>query len=282
KNTFVNGDTKIDELLKKPENKAVTEQVRQLDAEADILHKASQELREEAEADPSVASRIGGLSNADEKQKSALAKQQEALKLLKGNVTSNTNTGDVTQQLDEFKNKLSQEVQSSNVALKTLLDANKAEYTASLTKLNEEEKKNKTTQEEKDLKAQAQKNIQEANAELGKASINKNEETKRAQLQLANQKMEEAIKELKQADQLLIGVSEPVVTNNNQTAENPTSANSVTSNTTASVTNETANNQQQNTNVESVNTNTVASANNEPTNNQTQNVTENAASRKTV
>src|SRR6185437_5101232 len=68
KNTFVNGDKKIDALLQKPENKANAEQVRQLDAEADILHKAAQELREEAEADPSIASRIGGLSNADEKQ----------------------------------------------------------------------------------------------------------------------------------------------------------------------------------------------------------------------
>jgi hypothetical protein len=288
KNTFVNGDNKIDELLKKPENKAVTEQVRQFDAEADILHKASQELREEAEADPSVASRIGGLSNADEKQKSALAKQQQALKLLKGNATPSTNTGDVTQQLDEFKNKLSQEVQSSNVALKTLSDANKSEYTASLAKLNADEKKNKETPEVKDLKIQAQKNMQEANAELGKASINKNEESKRTELQSANQKMEEAIKEVKQADQLLTGVSEPIVTNNNQATENSTNANSVTSNT-AAVSNETVNNQQQNnntenknTNVESANTNTVASANNEPTNNQTQNATENAASSNTV
>jgi len=290
KNTFVTGDNKIDDLLKRPENKAVTEQVRQLDAEADILHKASQELREEAEADPSVASRIGGLSNADEKQKAALIKQQEALKLLKGNVTQNTNTGDVTQQLDEFKNKLSQEVQSSNVALKTLSDANKSEYTASLAKLNEDEKKNKVTQEEKDLKAQAQKNMQEANAELGKVSINKNEESKRTQLQSANQKMEEAIKEVKQADQLLTGVSEPVATNNNQATEN---TNSVPSNTVASVTNEVENNQQQNntenknTSIESANTKTIASANNEPTNNnqqnnQTQNSTENVVASNTV
>ena len=61
------------------------------------------------------------------------------------------------------------------MALKTLADANKAEYVASLAKLNEDEKKNKATQQEKDLKTQAQKNMQEANVVLGKASINKNE-----------------------------------------------------------------------------------------------------------
>ncbi|HKC69111.1 MAG TPA: hypothetical protein VKG26_12825, partial [Bacteroidia bacterium] len=293
KNKFTRGDTKIDELLKKPENKAVADRARQLDAEADILNKASQELREEAEADPSVASRIGGLSNADEKQKNALAKQQEALKLLKGNIAQNTSTGDVNQQLSEFKTKLSQEVQSSNVALKTLSDANKSEYAASLAKLNEAEKKNKETPEVKDLKTKAQKNIQEANAELGKASINKNEESKRTQLLLANQKMEEAIAQIKQAEQLLTGVSEPVATNNthppennNQATENST--NTITNNTAAAINNESTNNPLQNntsenntTNTEPVNTNTTAtvtneSANNTTQNNETQNNTENA------
>jgi hypothetical protein len=295
KNTFITGDNKIDDLLKKPENKVNEDQVRQLDSEAEILHKAAQELREEAEADPSVASRIGGLSNADEKQKAALAKQQEALKLLKGNAIQNTNTGDVTQQIDGFKNKLSQETQSSNVALKTLSDANKSEYTASLTKLNEAEKKNKTTPEVKDLKIQAQKNMQEASTELGKASINKNEESKRTQLLSANQKMEEAVRQIKQAEQLLTGVSEPVATNNNQTTDNnqvtdnSTNTNSVTSNTTAVVNNETANNpENKNTHIESVNSNTVAAVTNEvenntqQNNNQTQNATENTATSNTT
>ncbi|HXU27711.1 MAG TPA: hypothetical protein VN698_10820, partial [Bacteroidia bacterium] len=286
KSTFVNSDNNIETLLQKPENKANAEQVRQLDSEAEILHKAAQELREEAEADPSIASRIGGLSNADEKQKSALAKQQAALNLLKGNIIQNTSTGgDVTQQLDGFKNKLSQEVQSSNVALKTLSDANKSEYTASLAKLNEAEKKNKETPEVKNLKTQAQKNMQGANAELGKASVNKNEETKRAQLQLANQKLEEAITEVKQAEQLLTRVSEPTATNNNSATEN---TNSAPSNTVAAITNETATTQQQNntgnknTNVEPANTNTVAPITNETTNNTTQNNTENVATSNTV
>jgi len=287
KNTFTNDDKKIDNLLLKPENKANAEQVRQLDGEADILNKAAQELRQEAEADPSVASRIGGLSNADEKQKTALAKQQAALKLLKGGSTQTTNTGDVTQQLDAFKTKLSQEIQSSNTALKTLADANKAEHTASLAKLNEAEKKNKTTPEVKDLKTQAQKNMQEASAELGKASINKNEENKRAQLLSANQKMEEALKQIKQAEQLLTGINKSTVANNNQatdnnsqTTENPVNTTSVASNTTAAVANET-------TNTEPVNTNTVAAVTNEvenstQQNNQVTNATENAVTSNTI
>lgn len=295
KKTFTTGDNTIDNLIKKPENKAVADQVRQLDAEADILNKAAQELREEAEADPSIASRVGGLSNADEKQKNALAKQQEALKLLKGNATQSAGSGDVTQQLNEFKNKLSQEVQSSNVALKTLSDANKSEYTASLAKLNETEKKNKETPEVKNLKTQAQKNIQEANAELGKASINKNEDSKRGQLLLANQKMEEAIQQIKQAEQLLTGNTETIATNNNsanenntQTPENSTNTNSATNNTATA--NETVNNESTNTEnktIEPANTNTLTVAtnsteNNTQQNNQSQNTTENITPTNTV
>jgi hypothetical protein len=278
KNTFTNNDQNIQNLLQRPENKANAEQARQLAEEAAILNKATQELKEEAEADPSVASRVGGLSNADEKQKSALAKQQQALKLLKGPITAGT--GDVTQQLETLKNKLSQETQSSNVALKTLSDANKAEYTASIAQLNQDEKKNKVTPEVKDLQTQAQKKMQEAGAEIGKASINKNEENKRAQLLDANQKMEEAIKEIKQADQLLTGNNEQLAASSNQSPENNTQINNTeaaSSNTVAATPNETQNNSTENkTNTEPVNTNTVAAVNNEVQNNQTQNANENA------
>ncbi len=291
KNTFTSGDKRIDDLLLKPENKAVAEQVRQLDGEADILNKAAQELRKEAEADPSIASRIGGLSNADEKQKTALAKQQAALKLLKGGDTQSTaSTGDVTQKINEFKTKLSQEIQSSNAALKTLADANKSEYTASLAKLNEAEKKNKATPEVKDLKTQAQKNMQEASVELGKASINKNEDNKRAQLLAANQKMEEALKQVKQAEQLLTGVSEPTIANNNQgtennsqITENPSNTNSATSNTTTAITNETTNNtENRKATIEPAATNTIAPITNETGNNSTQNNTENTVTTNTI
>jgi hypothetical protein len=308
KNTFASNEQIIQNLINKPENKANASQVQQLAEEADILGKAAQQLKEEAEADASVASRVGGLSNADEKQKTALAKQQQALKLLKGNtpeIANSIDTGtDVTQKLDELKNKLEAEKQTSNVALKTLSDANKAEYTASLARLNTAEKTNKTTPEVKDLKTQAQKNIQEASVELGKASINKNEDTKRTQLVDANQKMEEALKQIKQAEQILTGVpvaNEQITTNGgqstaneNQTSENSTTdANTVTTNSisvnagqpaigneqTTSVNGEqnrnenssggngSQNNNPVNTNAEPVNTNSVATATNEVRNN---------------
>ena len=303
KNTFASNEQNIQSLLAKPENKVNANQAQQLAEEADILNKAAQQLKEEADADASVASKVGGLSNADEKQKTALAKQQQALKLLKGNTIENTTaTGDVTQKLDELKNKLEQEKQTSNVALKTLSDANKAEYTASLAQLNDEEKTNKITPEVKELKTQAQKNIQEASVELGKASINKNEEAKRTQLVDANQKMEEAIKQIKQAEQILTGKTPAV--NNEQAAinnEQSGNANSTTSNTV--VANETSNNgstqnnaaenkttdvntvtsnsvtanqtqnnaTENNTNVEPVNTNTVATSANENQNSGQQN-----------
>jgi hypothetical protein len=301
KNAFTNNDQNIQNLLKRPENKANAEQASQLAEEAAILNKTTQELTEEAEADPSIASRVGGLSNADEKQKSALAKQQEALKLLKGNTVVN---GNVSQQLDELKNKLSQETQSANVALKTLSDANKAEYTASVAQLTQDEKKNKITPEIKDLQTQAQKNIQEAGAEIGKASVNKNEEDKRKQLLDANQKMEEAIKGIKQADQLLTGVvpsTNEVATNqSNETNNNTTASNeqnnqvnnteAVSNNTITATSNEVQNSGQQNNtavenkniNIEPANTNTVAITNNETQSNQLQNINENTVPSNTV
>ncbi|MEO8762312.1 MAG: hypothetical protein ABI388_12170, partial [Bacteroidia bacterium] len=266
KTTFTANEQTIQSLSAKPENKTTASQAKQLAEEADILSKAAQQLKEEAEADASVASRVGGLSNANEKQKTALAKQQQALKLLKVNVAESSNTtSDITQKLDELKNKLAQETQTSNVALKTLSDANKFEYTASLAKLNEYEKQNKITPETKDLKIQAQKNVQEASVELGKASINKNEDAKRAQLLSANQKLEDAINQIKQATNILTGTNEQVTNNTNSSTENKnvenktTDANSVTSN--SVVVNETsANNQAQNNNIENK-TNDVNSAN---------------------
>ena len=91
RNAFTNNQQSIQDLLKNPENKENTERVKQLTEEADILNKAAQELKEEAESDPSIDSRVGGLSNADEKQKTALAKQQEALKLLKADNNQSNN-----------------------------------------------------------------------------------------------------------------------------------------------------------------------------------------------
>jgi len=299
KNTFVTNEQNIQNLIAKPENKANANQAQQLAEEADILSKAAQQLKEEADADASVASKVGGLSNADEKQKTALVKQQQALKLLKGNTTENaTASGDVAQKLDELKNKLEQEKQTSNVALKTLSDANKAEYTASLSQLNNEEKTNKITPEVKDLKTQAQKNIQEASVELGKASINKNEDDKRTQLVDANQKMAQAIKQVKQAEQILTG-KEPLTVGNEQLAvgSNPVNANETSNNNSAqnnnsknktteinavtsnSVTaNESQNNGTENktTNVEPSNTNTGTLSVNEAGTNTTENKTTNA------
>jgi WD40 repeat protein len=104
KDTYTNAQQSIQNLLKNPENKQNADRVQQLSEEADILNKAAQELKEESEADPSIDSRVGGLSNADEKQKAALAKQQEAFKLLKTDGTQNNNIANNIPLIDNTTN----------------------------------------------------------------------------------------------------------------------------------------------------------------------------------
>jgi len=325
KNTYTTTQQNIQALLKNPENKQNEDRVQQLSEEADILNKAAQELKEESEADPSIDSRVGGLSNADEKQKAALAKQQEAFKLLKPDgtqsiaqtditqnttqqpeVTQNTAQNNVTQntlnnqqqnntEVNTTANKIEQnstadslkDSQLSSEDLKSLSDKNKTEYNTLLAELNKLEKENKTSPEIKALKTQAMKDIQEANADLGKASANKNEENKHTQLLVADLKIKEAIKKIKQAEQIITGV--PVTnevatnetqnnTNDRQTLGETNSVNTVTSNTVAATNNETQDMQQNETN----NTETVTSNTIEPANNQTQNNTDNSIVSNTV
>jgi hypothetical protein len=47
--------------------------------EAALNFKQAQKMRQEADAYPSGAAKLGGLSNAEEKENEALAKQQKAL-----------------------------------------------------------------------------------------------------------------------------------------------------------------------------------------------------------
>ena len=116
KNTLQSNDKKIEELLKNLENKENAAKVQQLTEEAAIISKASQELMEESEADPSIDSRIGGLSNADDKQKEAIAKQKEALKLLKESVTGIVATN-IANQNEVNNNESKTEVTSINVTV---------------------------------------------------------------------------------------------------------------------------------------------------------------------
>ncbi len=319
-NIFTNNQKNIQALLQKPENSQNATRIQQLTEEAAILSKATKELKEESEADPSIDSRVGGLSNADEKQKAALAKQQEALKLLKTNDTQNLTQTDVTQntiqtdvtqnttqnnptqnitnnqqqnitQVNTNVNKIEQnntatnadslkDSQLSSEDLKNLSDKNKTEYNTLLANLSKLEKENKSSPEIKVLKTQAMKDIQEANANLGKATVNKNEENKRAQLLVADLKIKEAIKQIKQAEQILTGVvpvTNEVVTNeaqnnnNDRQTQGENGANTVTTNIIVATNNEVKDKQQNETNsLEAITSNTIEPTNNKQINNQTQ------------
>lgn len=262
-------ESDIKELLKLPANKANAARVNELVNEAKALSANAEKLKQEAEADPSPGSRVGGLGNADEKQKEALAKQQQAMGMLKGEVDKVAKNNSQETQL---KTKLEEENKINNSALKTLSDANKTEYTAALTKLNADEKKGTSSTEEKQLKAEAQKEMADANAELAKVSAIKNEEEKSKELIAVNEKMEDAVNKLKQADGFVNG--EAVAVNNNA-ATNPANENTTENtnnqneNSGTAISNENATNANPSTNLNtnaSTENNTVANNENSATN----------------
>lgn len=91
KSNFENRDASITELKKSIGEKTSPEitEANTLAAEATVGFSQAQKMRAEAESNQSVAARIGELSNAEEKEFEALAKQQKALSLLsKANSTT--------------------------------------------------------------------------------------------------------------------------------------------------------------------------------------------------
>jgi hypothetical protein len=70
-------------LVEKAKGQAEADQANQLLASVATLKKQANDLRNEANALPSGAARLGGLSNAEEKEAEMLSKQQQAIDLLK-------------------------------------------------------------------------------------------------------------------------------------------------------------------------------------------------------
>ena len=92
KTSFENSTANLNELKKLTGTKTSTEisQANTLIDEATLNFKQAQEIRNEAENNTSVAAKLGGLSNAEEKEIEAITKQQKAIALL--NVVNAPNT----------------------------------------------------------------------------------------------------------------------------------------------------------------------------------------------
>lgn len=75
----------INQLLEKNNLSAMTgKQIQSLVSDAEMNMRFAREMREEANAMPTNAGKLGSLSNADEKETLAIGEQNQALNLLKG------------------------------------------------------------------------------------------------------------------------------------------------------------------------------------------------------
>lgn len=82
--TFNNNDLRIKDLLTTPSLKPFTiQKSTELSREASRAFQLSKEIREEADAQPTPEAQLAEMSNAEEKEILALAKQQEVIELLK-------------------------------------------------------------------------------------------------------------------------------------------------------------------------------------------------------
>lgn len=204
-------------------------QAKLLADEAATNFKQAQKIRDEANVYPSGAARLGGLSNAEEKEDEALSKQQKAISLLaKSNPGYQAKAPAAGNDPAAAMASVSTEL---NKTSQTQLDA----YTA-LSKANQNELKLKNDKLSKDpsvrsgqnkqatgLKTEADKLNAEANALISEASKAPNASAKSELLLKANEKEIAAIKKLQEASSLLpatgMVVSNPASTDTNSPAD---------------------------------------------------------------
>ncbi len=280
---FDNNAANLTELQKLTGEKTSNEisQANMLTDEAALNFKQAQKMRQEADAYPSGAAKLGGLSNAEEKENEALAKQQRALELLaKANPTYKVKPlvdgSNPAAAIANVNAEVTKVAQSQVDAYLSLSKANQNELKLQSDKLIKNPAfKNPTNKSVQDLKSSSDKLNNEAKAFIGQ-SVTATTPAEKANLLLkANEKEIAAIKALQQANDALSGNNNVVATNNNtennntninNSAANTTnSANAANTNTTSNVnattTNTVANNTVPN-NTSSENTNTTTANNN--------------------
>ena len=277
---FENNNTNLTELQKLSANKTGNEisQANLLADEAAINFKQAQKMRDEANAYPTDAAKLGGLSNAEEKENEALFKQQKAIELLAKN-----NPGYKVKTLDETTNANQNIVALNNEITKT----NQAQLDAylALSKANQNELKtqndiisknpnlkNPANKEALSLKTKADNLTKEAKNLIGQSLVAKSPAEKANLLLKANEKEIEALSSINQASNLL---ANPIAVNNNannpnnennvsenKTDVNPVNTNTVNSTVVSETNNPNANNVAVNTNTTSVSNNNIDNKNN--------------------
>ena len=272
KEKFENNVTNLEELKKLTGTKTSNDisQANMLIDEAIINLNQAKKIRQEADAYPNGSAKLGGYSNAEEKENEALFKQQKAIDaLIKANpsykfktLTKPTNPSEAVAAVN---NELSKTSQTQIDAFLALSKANQNELKLQGDKLtanaNFKIAVNKTAQ---DLKSKSDELKKEALDIVEHKALTLNPTEKATALLEANKKEIEAIKLLNEANDAL--------NSNNSLAGNNTTFVTVNTNTATTVATQTTTNQTEVTNSvigneSSSNTNTTTVASNNKTDN---------------
>lgn len=265
KNEFSNNTLNLTELVKLtgPKSNDGISQANMLAQEAQLNYKQAEKLREEANSYPQGAARLGGLSNAEEKEAEALAKQKKSIELLlkenptyklKGNAEQKTPES-ILASVNSEVSKLRDSEASSYLSLSK---ANQNELKLLGVKIAKNPKLNQPSYKDAlELKLKSDNDNSQAKALLEKA---KNEVgLNKANLIIEANKLEiSAIENLKQASTLLS--SDATLAINNTTGNNSANTKTVTNNGSQNASNSGNDNVNSSTN----NSSSVASATNNP------------------
>ncbi|MES2761052.1 MAG: hypothetical protein V4677_02555 [Bacteroidota bacterium] len=271
KTKFDNNSSNLAELQKLTGNKSndAISQANLLVDEAALNFRQAQNLRTEADAYPSGAAKLGGLSNAEEKENEALAKQQKALDILsKANPTYVVKTLDANpaDAIATLNNEINKNSQLQLDAYLALSKANQNELKLQNDKLTKNPAFKSNTQAQ-EFKTSSDNLNNEAKGFISQSLTAKTASEKANLLLKANEKEIDAIKTLNQAVEITKGNVIAATNNTNSTGTNTISTNA---------TNKTSNPDASNTNTTSAtNTNTVAADNNSENNNAATNSIEN-------
>jgi hypothetical protein len=246
---FENNVTNLTELKKLTSAKESDEisQANMLIDEATINFNQAKKIRQEADAYPNGSAKLGGYSNAEEKENEALFKQQKALDVLtKANPSYKLKTlnkpSNPSDAIYSVNKELSKTSQTQVDAFLALSKANQNELKLQGDKLtanpNFKNEANKTAQ---DLKSKSDELKKEALDIVQNKAITLNPTEKATLLLEVNKKEIEAIKLLNEANDAL-------TTNNNSAVSNNTSTTSVNTNTVNSLVTQTTTNQTEITN----------------------------------
>lgn len=223
--------------------------------EASLLLKQALNLRIEANSYPNDAAKLGGYSNAEEKENQALAKQQELLAVYKKHfpnytpkeATLTSDNPEAIAKLNETKNNLNNNNQKHVDGLTLLAQANEKEFKTRVLSLP-----TTLTRTQNNLKTQAQSAYKKQQDLVSQASQTSDNTIKKNLLIDANKSGQEAINLLSQiSNPNAVAANAGNETNTNNATNNNSTANSTTNNAANNTTNNLTNNTTANNNASS-------------------------------